>query len=160
MTQARTCANGLVTPSLPQPWLAALLRMFVELVLNVGSFVQMRARRLPAECHSDVTPTALPEGWTGIIQESKPAATNSQTIEAFMLRDRDAIVSKHEGVLTHIGPRGTPPLGKGRSAFRRSRNPGGDHFVPRPPARKTPTQILTASEPDLPLPGGGETAPA
>ncbi len=103
MTQARTCANGLVTPSLPQPWLAALLRMFVELVLNVASVFQMRARRLPAECHSDVTPAALPEGQTGIIQESKPAATSSQTTEALMLRDRDAIVSKHEGVLTAAG---------------------------------------------------------
>ncbi len=81
MTQARTCAHGLATPSLPQHWLAALLRMFVELVLNVASFLQMRARRLPAECHSDVTPTALPEGQSDITKEEPAHAPDSALVE-------------------------------------------------------------------------------
>ncbi len=124
MTQARTCANGLVTPSLPQPWLAALLRMFVELVLNVGSFLQMRARRLPAECHSDVTPAALPEGRTDTQSENPTAAASSQTTEALMLRDRDAIVSKHERVLTAASralARHGDLLSRKRALSRRSR---------------------------------------
>ena len=79
MTPAQTRANGLGNPSLPQLWLTAMLRMLVELVRNVVSTFQMNRRRLAAECHSDVTPTALPRVKTDTYQETKPAAPTSHT---------------------------------------------------------------------------------
>ncbi len=101
MTPAQTRASGLGNPSLPQLWLTAMLRMLVELVRNVASTLQMTRRRLAAECHSDVTPTDLPRETSDTFQETHPAAQHRSLI-ALILRDREAIISKDEGVLTTV----------------------------------------------------------
>ncbi len=85
-----------------------MLCVFVELVLHAASTLRMIRRRLPAECHSDVTPTELPEAKNGKQQEVQPdrraparlSARSAETTEALILMDRQAIVSKGEGVLT------------------------------------------------------------
>ena len=160
MTQARTHAHGLVTPSLPQLWLTAMLRAFVELVRNVVSTFQMNRNRPPRDWHTGSADAALPRTKSDTQQQETVPAVPQDSPSALMVSSTQSVrPSNHEGVLTHATPRGTPPLGKGRSAFRRSRNPGGDHFVPHPLTNQTPTPISTASKPDLPLPGGGETAP-
>ena len=79
MTRHKHTHTGLVTPSLPQLLLTAMLQLFAMLVSSVASTLQMTRRRLAAECHSDVTPTALPRVKTDTHQETKPAAPTSHT---------------------------------------------------------------------------------
>jgi hypothetical protein len=69
-------------------------------VLHAASTLRMIRRRLPAECHSDVTPADLPGRTRGIQHQETALAAQHGSPIALMLRDREAIVSKHEGVLT------------------------------------------------------------
>jgi len=46
-----------------------MLHLFAMLVSSVASTLQMTRRRLPAECHSDVTPADLPRETTDTHQE-------------------------------------------------------------------------------------------
>jgi len=105
MTQARTRANEVGSPSLRQLSLAAMLRAFVELVLHAVSTLWMRWRCLSRDWHTDDAATALPEEKTGN-QHQKPSSPATQGSSALILRDREAIVSKDEGVLT--APRSEP----------------------------------------------------
>src|SRR5262249_6671894 len=108
--------------------------------------------------HTGSADVALPRTKSDIQQQELTSAIPQDGSQALMVsRPHRGRPSNHERVLT---PRGTPPLAKGRSAFRRSRNPGGDHFVPHPLTHQPPAPLSTASKPDLPLPGGDETAPA
>jgi hypothetical protein len=106
MTPAQTRAHGLVTPSLSQLWLTAMLRVAVELVRNVASTLWMNRRRPPAECHSDATPAPLPGETTDTQQqEPTPAATSSNSHSALMVssdpsRSDGTRPSNHEGALT------------------------------------------------------------
>jgi hypothetical protein len=59
MTRARNHANGVRSPSLPQLWLTAMLRAFVELVHLVASTIRMRLRR-PAVNATRQMPQPLP----------------------------------------------------------------------------------------------------
>jgi len=59
MTLAQTHAHGFGTPSLPQPLLTAMLRAFVELVLNVAATLRMRRRHGPV-IGTQAMPTAPP----------------------------------------------------------------------------------------------------
>ena len=79
MTPAQTRPYGVVTPSLPQLLLTAMLRVLVELVLNVASTLRMRPSRLPAECHTDVPPAALPEETNDTCKEPTAAKQRSHT---------------------------------------------------------------------------------
>src|SRR5690349_20164123 len=125
MTQARTRANGLVTPSLPQLWLTAMLRAFVELVLNVVSSLRMGPSRLPAECHSDVPPQALPEENNDIQQQETNAAVPQDSSIALMVSSMAKAMrpSNHEGVLANLA--GWLTTGIARSLFRSSRRKPG-----------------------------------
>ena len=160
MTQDQTRANGVGSPSKGQQWLTAMLRAFVVLVHSVVSTFQMNRNRPPRDWHTDQADAALPRTKNDTQSKETSLAIPQDGSQALILSSaaNAARPSKDERVLTALTPKGTPPLGKGRSAFRRSRNPGGDHFVPHPLTNQTPTQILTASESDLPLPGGGEIA--
>ncbi len=62
MTQARTRANGLVIPSLPQLWLTAMLRAFVELVQSVVSTLRMNWFRPARDWHTCEKDAVLPQG--------------------------------------------------------------------------------------------------
>ena len=100
MTRHKHAHTGLVTPQLPQLLLTAVLRVIAMLVSSVASTLQMPRRRLAAECHSDVTPTVLPRETSDTFKETT-AAQHSSPI-ALILMDREAIVSKDEGVLTPV----------------------------------------------------------
>ena len=99
MTRARNHANGVRSPSLPQLWLTAMLRAFVELVLNVASTFRMKARRSPV----NVTPTMphnLPARTTATHQETNAAQQSSPPIALILRSAAKLRVSKDEGVLT------------------------------------------------------------
>ncbi len=74
MTQARMRTHRQVTPSLPQVWLTAMLRVFVELVLQVASNLQMRPHRRTRDWHTEAMPAALPGRANDTTQEVKPVA--------------------------------------------------------------------------------------
>ncbi len=76
MTQAQTRAKGVATPSLPQLWLGAMLRVLVELVLCAARCLRMRPSRLSGECHTDVTPAPLPAEHDGILMKADKAASH------------------------------------------------------------------------------------
>jgi hypothetical protein len=99
MTRHKHTHTGLVTPSPLDRWIDAMLRVLAMLVSSVRSTLQM-TRRLAAECHSDVTPAGLPRETSDTNQETT-AAQHSSPI-TLILRDREAIVSKDEGVLTPV----------------------------------------------------------
>ena len=58
-----------MTPPPLDRWIDAVLMLFVSLVRHAASILRMGRIRLPAECHSDVTPAPLPEGKTGTQQQ-------------------------------------------------------------------------------------------
>jgi len=99
MTQARTHANEVGSPSLPQPWLDALLRLFVELVQNVVATLWMRRSGQTCDWHTDPIVNALPAETTDPTKD--PHAVQPDSPIALMLR-RPKAVSKHEGVLTTV----------------------------------------------------------
>ena len=101
MTRAQGRTFGLVTPSLSQPWLAAMLCVLAELVLNAVSVLRMIAGLLSRECHTNVEPADLPER-TGGLMEKQTAAGSSETPKALILR-RPKAVSKDEGVSPAVG---------------------------------------------------------
>ena len=132
MTRHKATQTGLGTPSPLDRWINALLRGLAMFVLNVARRFAFRHRNPTAECDGDQAPAPEASFVLDQHQEPEPAAASSQPIEALMVsRSRSDRPSNHEGGLTHSEPRGTPPLGKGRSDLRNA-NRGGDHFVPRP----------------------------
>ena len=101
MKQARTRAKGLVTPSLPQLWLTAMLRAFAELVRNVVSTFQMKHKPLLRDWHTDQAHVSLPREKNDPQQQEQQAVLQDSSIEALILRSTPkACVSKDEGVLT------------------------------------------------------------
>jgi hypothetical protein len=85
MTPAQTRAHGLMTPSLPQLWLTAMLRALVELVQSVVSNFQMPRRR-PHVIGTQAMPADLPGAKSGSDQGNNPvAASDSQPSVALIL---------------------------------------------------------------------------
>ena len=78
-----------------------MLRAFVELVLNVVSTLRMRSSRLPAECHTDVPPAALP-GETNDTNKETPAVQQDSRQALMLSSTRSVCPSKHEGGLTTV----------------------------------------------------------
>ena len=163
MKQARTRTNGVGSPSFHQPLPTAMLRAFVALVQSVASTFQMKRNHPPPDWRTGPAEALLPRMKTDTQQQETNSAIQHDGPSALILSSTQSVrpsnraPSNHESVRTHIAPGRIPPLGKERPACRRRRNPGGDHFVPHSLA-KLPTQVLTASESDLPPQGGGETA--
>ena len=86
-----------------------MLRAFVELVLNVVSTLRMRPSRLPAECHTDVPPAALPGEANDTCNKEPPAVPqDSSPISAHAeQRSFAARPSKHARgltVMSHTSP--------------------------------------------------------
>ncbi len=102
MTRHKHTHTGLVTPSLPQRLLTAMLQLFAMLVSSVSSTLQMTRRRLAAECHSDVTPAGLPRETSDTHQETEPAAQHRSPIALMLSSTQSVRPSKHEGALTPV----------------------------------------------------------
>ena len=104
MTQARTHANEVGSPSLPQLLLDALLRLFVELVQNVVATLWMRRSDQTCDWHTDPIVNALPGETTDPTKD--PHAVQPDSPIALMVSStRSVRPSNHEGVLTN---RATP----------------------------------------------------
>ncbi len=135
MTRHKHTHTGLVTPSLPQLLLTAMLHLFAMLVSSVRSTLQMTRRRLPAECHSDVTPTDLPREKTDTHQETQPVAASDYDcpIALMVSSTRSVRPSNHEGALTPVSytHHGSGPLV-------RAPREGGDPVLLKTKAREAP----------------------
>ena len=100
MTRARNHANGVRSPSLPQLWLTAMLRAFVELVLNVASTFRMKARCSSVNA-TPTTPRNLPARTTDTqSKETNPAAQHHRPIALMVSSTQSVRPSNHEGALT------------------------------------------------------------
>ena len=113
MTLAQTHAHGFGTPSHSQLWLTAMLRTFVELVLNVVSTLPMIRRRGPV-IGTQVMPAALPRETNDILKEQQAVQQDSSLDSAHgEQRSFAARPSNHERVLTnvsHTSPSPSVPL--------------------------------------------------
>jgi hypothetical protein len=172
MTRHKALHTGLGTPSPLDRWINAMLRGLAMLVSHVARRFASRHPISAAECDGNCD--RLPEANVVLDQhpEPTPAAASSQPTEALMVSSVAIATrpSNHEGVLTGAAPRGTPPLGKGRSDLRNA-NRGGDHFVPHPqlslqrrhqshPHEVTPTPTSLRESRTSPFQGEENTAPA
>ena len=84
-----------------------MLRVFVELLSSVASTFQMVRKILKRDWHAQDDDLVLPRVTNDTIIKETTATLQRSTQIALMLRDREAIISKHEGVLTavsHIAP--------------------------------------------------------
>ena len=107
MTLVRTRANEVGSPSLRQPWLAVMLRAFVELVHNLVSTFRMIWPAIKRDSHAHDDEAALPQEKTDTIKE--PIAVTHDSPIALMLRSAAKLrVSKHEGVLTAVSHTPSP----------------------------------------------------
>ena len=135
MTRHKHTHTGLVTPSLPQLLLTAMLQLFAMLVSSVASTLQMTRRRLAAECHSDVTPAGLPRETTDTHQETEPVAASDYDcpIALMVSSTRSVRPSNHEGALTPVSytHHGSGPLV-------RVPREGGDPVLLKQKAREAP----------------------
>src|SRR5690348_2981578 len=93
MTQAQGHANRAGNPSLCHQWMASTLRVLAMLVSIVAALLKMRPSRVPGECHTDVTPAALPEAGSNTIEETNLADANSETTEALMVSSTRSVRS-------------------------------------------------------------------
>ena len=100
MTRHKHAHTGLVTPSPLDHWIDAMLRVLAMLVSNVASTLQM-IRRPDRVNATRATPAVLPRDASDTIKEYHLAAQHRSPL-ALILRDREAIVSKDEGVLTTV----------------------------------------------------------
>ncbi|MEQ1610962.1 MAG: hypothetical protein ABL956_18660 [Hyphomonadaceae bacterium] len=111
MTPAQTRAHGQVTPSLPPPWLAAMLRVVAEFVQIVVSTFRMRLRRPPVNGTWSL-PQPPPGKKTDTYKETIPiAARDNGSIVLKLRRAAKLRISQYEGVLTtmsHTSPSSTP----------------------------------------------------
>ena len=78
-----------------------MLRMLVDLVLNVVSTLRMRPSRLPAECHTDVPPAAVP-GEKNDTSKETPAVQQDSRQALMLSSTRSVRPSMHEGRLTTV----------------------------------------------------------
>jgi hypothetical protein len=69
MTQARTRANGLVTPSPLDRWIDAMLRVLAELVHRLVSTLPMNRLRSRRDWHTPEADTVLPQGTNDTTQQ-------------------------------------------------------------------------------------------
>jgi hypothetical protein len=91
MTRHKHTHTGLVTPSLPQLLLTAMLRLFAMLASNVASTLQMIARRCLV-----IGTRAMPAGLPGETsdtqqQETQPAAPDSRRPIALMVSSTQSV---------------------------------------------------------------------
>jgi len=134
MTRHKHMHTGLVTPSLPQRLLTAMLRLFAVLVLNVASTLQMIIRRCPVIGTREM-PADLP-GETSDTQqqETESAAPYSQSSKALIPRSASQMrVSKDEGALTRATP--TESLSGLSRESRSAQHRGCQLTVPLVPAK-------------------------
>ena len=78
MTRHKHTHTGLVTPSLPQRLLTAMLRLFAMLMSNVASTLEMITRRPPVNATRKM-PADLPRETSDTHQETEPVAASDQS---------------------------------------------------------------------------------
>jgi hypothetical protein len=104
MTPTRTVANEVGSPSPVQLLLAALLCLFVELVLNVASTLRMSFRR-PVAIGTRPTPDALPREKTDSQQQGSNTVAASDHDD-----DRKIIIVPGSGSLIRVPREGRDPV--------------------------------------------------
>ena len=102
MTQERTRAYGVGSPSRGQLLLIAMLRALVALVHNVVSTFQMKHKPLLRDWHTDRAHVSLPRTKNDTQQQetNSVAARDNDPIALILRSTPKACVSKDEGVLT------------------------------------------------------------
>jgi len=78
MTRHKHTHTGLVTPSLPQRLLTAMLRVLAMLMSNVASTLEMITRRPPVNATRKM-PADLPRETSDTHQETEPVAASDQS---------------------------------------------------------------------------------
>ncbi|MDP3495821.1 MAG: hypothetical protein Q8R82_22155, partial [Hyphomonadaceae bacterium] len=106
MTRHKHAQTGLGTPSPLDRWIDAMLCVFAMLVQFVVSTFQMNRRHARVNARRAM-PAALPRVTSDTIKETSAAKHRSPI--ALTLRDREAIVSKDEGVLTTVSHNSPSP---------------------------------------------------
>ena len=99
MTQARTHANEVGSPSLPQLLLDALLRLFVELVQNVVATLRLKLLRPLRDWHTETAETSQPAETTDPAKDHH-AVQPDRPIALMLSSTQSVRPSKHERVLT------------------------------------------------------------
>ena len=103
MTRHKHAQTGLVTPSLPQHWLTATLRMLAMLVLNVASTLQMIYRR-EAVNGTQPTPTDLPKAKTDTqSQKANNAAQQSSPTMRHTPACHPGSAKRYPGPIAQVG---------------------------------------------------------
>ncbi len=124
MTQARTCANAVGSPSLPQLWLIVMLRMFAALAHSVVSTFQMRSNRQPRDWRTDRVDASLPRMKNDIQHQEATTAVPQDSPSALTVSSTQCVrPSNHEGALTNASSAlaqsgGIPPHPSGGGATR------------------------------------------
>ena len=93
MTEHKALHTGLVSPSPLDRWINALLHAFAMLMSFAACLCSMRLIRLPAACHSDATPEALPCRKSGKFRETLQAAASSH------IADTSSTCESREGLM-------------------------------------------------------------
>ena len=101
MTRHNCAHTGLVTPSLPQLLLTAMLHVLAMLVSSVSSTLQMIIRRPPV-IGTQAMPAGLPRETSDTNQETNTAAQHRSPIALMVSSTRSVRPSNHEGVLTTL----------------------------------------------------------
>jgi hypothetical protein len=168
MTRHKAAQTGLGTPSPLDRWINAIPHGLAMLVSHVARRFAPRHPISAAECDGSCEPVREADFVLDQHQKPAPAAasshisTASEAKEDLMLRTIAlAIVdSKHEGGLTRIAPRETPPPGKGRSGLSKtnrgwgSLRPAPTHLASAPLARSEPHPDFASDKSDVSLSEG------
>ena len=101
MTSARTHANEVGSPSLPQLLLDALLRLFVELVQNVVATLWLKLLRPLRDWHTETAETSQPAETTDPTKDHH-AVQPDRPIALMLSSTQSVRPSKHERVLTIV----------------------------------------------------------
>ena len=111
MTQERTRAYGVESPSRGQLLLAAMLCALVALVHSVVSTFQMKRKPLLRDWHTDQARASLPRTKSDTQQQEQLAVPQDSPISLMVSSTRSVRPSNHEGVLTafHSEPSGSVP---------------------------------------------------
>jgi hypothetical protein len=109
MTRHKHTHTGLVTPSLPQLLLTAMLHLFAMLVSSVASTLQMTRRRPPV-IGTQAMPADLPRETSDTSQqETQPAAQHRSPTVLMVSSAGSARPSNHESVLINVSPTSPSP---------------------------------------------------
>ena len=154
MTQALADAHWIGPPSLSHRWMAGMLHLLAMVWSYLACLFGMRLSRLTRECHTDVTPQALPRrDREPINEEPTSAAASSRRTTIALMVSRCASAhrpSNHEGVLTPASCGSFSGKAEGVSAVAPT---------PRIPVLETGEPSVSPSDAPTKIPGTRRYAP-